>query len=63
MRYPTTDVTDIGNRPGDGPLRAGGRPMPADGVSTAKDLPSTPCPAYVRQAPGLPIICPLYTTD
>lgn len=56
MRIPMTDVTDVGNLPGDGPLRAGGRPMPGTGPMNDRNLPSTPCPAVKRQTPALKIM-------
>lgn len=55
-RIPDTDVTNVGNEPGAGPLRAGGRPMPSTGVSSPENLPSTPSPAAAKQFPSLAIM-------
>lgn len=57
IRYPTTDITDQGNRPGDGPLRAGGKPAPQGlTASTEANLPSTLSKSAARQRKGLELV-------
>ena len=52
---PTTDILDQGNRPGDGPLRAGGQPPPNASMTPQSEanLPSTPSDAVKKQMPAL----------
>jgi len=47
ITIPTTDVTNRGNKPGDGPLRAGG--VEGSRILQPKDLPSTRSPSSERQ--------------
>jgi len=47
---PTTDVTDVGNKPGDGPLRAGGV---ATAEASGEDLPSTYSEVAEAQLPAV----------
>lgn len=52
MTAPYTDPTNAGNKPGDGPLRAGG--ISVSGLTTADtDLPSTESAAVKKQKPAL----------
>lgn len=48
MALPTYDPTNVGNQPGDGPLRAGGGP-PTSPILSARDLPSTKSKAAQQQ--------------
>lgn len=52
---PDTDVTNVGNAPGAGPLRAGGQPGGSD-VLADNDLPSTASKSVKRQAVALKIV-------
>ncbi len=53
-QQPTTDITNIGNQPGDGPLRAGGQSVGTP--SRDVDLPSTPSMAVAKQQHALHIV-------
>lgn len=55
------DPTDFGNRPGDGPLRAGGQPAPENlGTRKANDLPSTRSKASKRQRAATKLVTTLW---
>jgi hypothetical protein len=56
---PTYDPTNIGNPPGQGPLRAGGQSIPAI-PQTEQDRPSKPSKAAERQAPALNLVRDLW---
>src|SRR3990167_2272823 len=51
---PLTDPTDFGNRPSEGPLRAGGVAMSSP--VTDQDLPSTPSPVVQAQQKALQLV-------
>ncbi len=53
LTAPDYDPQDAGNKPGDGPLRVGGRPPPDDIIKEADNLPSTFSGAARRQMPAL----------
>ncbi len=55
IQYPTTDITNIGNQPGDGPLRAGGQSIGLP-QSRDADLPSTQSMAVEKQMHALTIV-------
>jgi uncharacterized protein DUF4055 len=57
---PDTDPANVGNRPGDGPLRAGGVSLSGMPTNDAKNLPSTPSKAAKLQAPALQIVRDLW---
>jgi Domain of unknown function (DUF4055) len=59
MSYAVYDPTNVGNAPGSGPLRAGGR-APTGDVSRDADLPSTPTPAVEAQQPALQLVRDLW---
>lgn len=62
IRIPTTDVRDIGNYPGDGPLRAGGVSSTMSGSPMAsKNLPSTQSTAAKAQAASTQIMRDIWT--
>lgn len=54
-RRPTYDVTDVGNTPGDGPLRVDGRSV-SDIPETKENLPSTLSPSAESQVESLTIM-------
>jgi hypothetical protein len=54
------DPTDYGNRPGDGPLRPGGKSVSEVTPSSAKDLPSTRNKASERQQNALRLVRDLW---
>src|SRR5512147_880740 len=54
IRLPDTDVMNVGNEPGQGPLRAGGQPGPLP--QSDDNLPSTPNKAVKRQATALALV-------
>lgn len=49
------DPTDFGNKPGDGPLRAGGQ-SPNGDIKTEDNLPSTLSPSAKEQRPALELV-------
>jgi uncharacterized protein DUF4055 len=55
MNLPTTDISDQGNRPGDGPLRPGGQPSTGP-INRDADLPSTPSATVKKQQPALKLV-------
>lgn len=58
IKIPTYDPTDFGNKPGDGPLRAGGNSsLP---LLNKGDLPSTYSPLAVKQADAVEIMRDLW---
>ena len=59
MALPTYDPTNVGNAPGDGPLRAGGG-SPTSPVLSARDLPSTKSKAASKQEPALELVRDLW---
>jgi hypothetical protein len=55
LKLPTTDITDVGNYPGDGPLRAGGVTKP--GLPTeGRNRPDTRSDSAKKQAVALAIV-------
>jgi len=59
MATPSTlaDPTNRGNKPGDGPLRAGGKPGQ---ILSEEDLPSTRSPQSAKQLPAVSMLRDLY---
>ncbi len=61
MTHTLADPTDFGNKPGDGPLRVGGRaPDIASSPMANENLPSTPSPAAAAQAPATALVRDLW---